>query len=186
MVPAGNKAKLLSWVNHTTKIIHYHYHHHHHHHHQKKIYWMIDWLLRAFAISNSKKHIWRLDREGTVIWIWQPNTIMTCVMAYSPTYTRCNSFWWSIITIGIRPPPLPPCPWLAARLPGTTCTEVLWPGANIPTPPLIRPLTFHLINRCDFIWRSVITNICNSPNSTVGRFMRWGVGNLLLLIMKWY
>ena len=167
MVPAGNKAKLLSWVNHTTKIIHYHYHHHHHHH-QKKIYWMIDWLLRGFAISNSKKHIWRLDREGTVIWIWQPNTIMSCVMAYSPTHTRCNSFWWSIITMR----------WY--------CTEVLWPGANIATPPLIRPLTFHLINRCDFTWRSVITNICNSPNSTVGSFMRWGVGNLLLLIMKWY
>ena len=27
MVPAGNKAKRLSSVNHTTKTIHHHYHH---------------------------------------------------------------------------------------------------------------------------------------------------------------
>ena len=31
MVPAGNKAKGLSSVNHTTKTIHHHYHHHYHH-----------------------------------------------------------------------------------------------------------------------------------------------------------
>ena len=30
MVPAGNKAKHLSSVNHTTKTIHHHHHHHHH------------------------------------------------------------------------------------------------------------------------------------------------------------
>ena len=29
MVPAGNKAKRLSSVNHTTKTIHHHHHHHH-------------------------------------------------------------------------------------------------------------------------------------------------------------
>ena len=32
MVPAGNKTKCLSSVNHTTKTIHHHHHHHHHHH----------------------------------------------------------------------------------------------------------------------------------------------------------
>ena len=32
MVPAGNKAKRLSSVSHTTKTIHHHHHHHHHHH----------------------------------------------------------------------------------------------------------------------------------------------------------
>ena len=38
MVPAGNKAKCLSLVNHTTKAIHhYHHHHHHHHHHHQQI-----------------------------------------------------------------------------------------------------------------------------------------------------
>ena len=31
MVPARNKAKRLSSVNHTTKTIHHHHHHHHHH-----------------------------------------------------------------------------------------------------------------------------------------------------------
>ena len=31
MVPAGNKAKRLSSVNHITKTIHHHHHHHHHH-----------------------------------------------------------------------------------------------------------------------------------------------------------
>ena len=31
MVPAGNKAKHLSSVNHTTKKFHHHHHHHHHH-----------------------------------------------------------------------------------------------------------------------------------------------------------
>ena len=30
MVPAGNKAKRLLSVNHTTKTNHHHYHHHHH------------------------------------------------------------------------------------------------------------------------------------------------------------
>ena len=34
MVPAGNKAKRLSSVNHTTKTIHHHHHHHHNHHHR--------------------------------------------------------------------------------------------------------------------------------------------------------
>ena len=33
MVPAGNKAKRLSLVNHTKKTIHHLHHHHHHHHH---------------------------------------------------------------------------------------------------------------------------------------------------------
>ena len=33
MVPAGNKAKRLSSVNHATKRIHRHHHHHHHHYH---------------------------------------------------------------------------------------------------------------------------------------------------------
>ena len=36
MVPAGNKAKRLSSINHTTKTIHHHHHHHHHHHQKKK------------------------------------------------------------------------------------------------------------------------------------------------------
>ena len=31
MVPAGNKAKRLSSVSHTTKTLHHHHHHHHHH-----------------------------------------------------------------------------------------------------------------------------------------------------------
>ena len=35
MVLAGNKAKHLSLVNHTTKTIHHHHHHHHHHPQQK-------------------------------------------------------------------------------------------------------------------------------------------------------
>ena len=36
MAPAGNKAKRLSSINHTTKTIHHHHHHHHHHHQKKK------------------------------------------------------------------------------------------------------------------------------------------------------
>ena len=31
MVPAENKAKRLSSVNHTARTIHHHHHHHHHH-----------------------------------------------------------------------------------------------------------------------------------------------------------
>ena len=39
MVPAGNKAKRLSLINHTTKTNHHHYHHHdHHHHHHQQSY----------------------------------------------------------------------------------------------------------------------------------------------------
>ena len=37
--------------------------------------------LRVFAIINTKKHIWRLDREGIIIWIWWPNPIVRCIMA---------------------------------------------------------------------------------------------------------
>ena len=37
MVSAGNKAKRLSLLNHTTKTIH-HRHHYHHHHHCPRIY----------------------------------------------------------------------------------------------------------------------------------------------------
>ena len=33
MVLAGNKAKCLSSINHTTKPIYHNHHHHHHHHH---------------------------------------------------------------------------------------------------------------------------------------------------------
>ena len=33
MVPAGNKAKRLSWVNHTTKTIHHNHRHLHYRHH---------------------------------------------------------------------------------------------------------------------------------------------------------
>ena len=32
MVPAGNKTKRISPVNHTKKTILHHHHHHHHHH----------------------------------------------------------------------------------------------------------------------------------------------------------
>ena len=35
MVPAGNKTKRLSSVNHTTKAINHHHHHHHHYHHHR-------------------------------------------------------------------------------------------------------------------------------------------------------
>ena len=34
IIPAGNKAKHLSSVYHTTKTIHHHHHHHHHHHYK--------------------------------------------------------------------------------------------------------------------------------------------------------
>ena len=44
MVPAGNRAKRLSSVNHTTKRIH-----HHHHHHATKAY-----LKNATGINTSK------------------------------------------------------------------------------------------------------------------------------------
>ena len=37
MVPAANKAKRLSSVNHTTKTIHHH--HHHHSHHRMSLIW---------------------------------------------------------------------------------------------------------------------------------------------------
>ena len=39
MVLAGNKAKHLSSVNHTTKTV---YHHHHHHHHQTHL--LLSWI----------------------------------------------------------------------------------------------------------------------------------------------
>ena len=44
MVPAGNKAKLLSSVNHTTKTIR----HHHHHHLQEN--WSLLFLIKLQAL----------------------------------------------------------------------------------------------------------------------------------------
>ena len=37
MVPAGNKAKRLPLVNHTTKRFHHHHHYHHHRQYLKQI-----------------------------------------------------------------------------------------------------------------------------------------------------
>ena len=63
MVPAGNKAKRLSSVNHTTKTIHDDdddddddHHHHHHHHHQLwvKIKATVDNLGPAKTIKQGK------------------------------------------------------------------------------------------------------------------------------------
>ena len=39
VVPAGNKAKRLSSVNHTTTTIPPHHHHHHHHHHHQGVFY---------------------------------------------------------------------------------------------------------------------------------------------------
>ena len=51
MVPARNKAKCPSPVNHTTKTIHHHHHHHHHHH---------------YFHHQTKYQIRRLDKNNTI------------------------------------------------------------------------------------------------------------------------
>ena len=54
MVPAGNKAKCLSSVHHTTKTIYHHHPHHHHHHHQYRIWntkWPPTWSFHLYARS---------------------------------------------------------------------------------------------------------------------------------------
>ena len=53
MVPAGNKAKSLSSVSHTTKTIHHHHHHHRHHRHifEQEIIFI---LSRAENVQNRK------------------------------------------------------------------------------------------------------------------------------------
>ena len=53
MVPAGNKTKRLSSVNHT-KTIHYHHHHDHQHYHNNRLgapFWLFPYCL----ISQKKK-----------------------------------------------------------------------------------------------------------------------------------
>ena len=54
MVPAGNKAKRLSSVNHTTKTIHHHHHHHHHHQLWVKIKATVDNLGPVKTIKQCK------------------------------------------------------------------------------------------------------------------------------------
>ena len=60
MVPAGNKTKRLSSVNHTTKTIHHHHHHHHHHHEASH-----------FGESQEKFKIWVLDHTFTYLLVVQ-------------------------------------------------------------------------------------------------------------------
>ena len=55
VVPAGNKAKRLSSVNHTTKTIH------HHHHHSPSLLTLTDWL---YAIDNLVCWGWVTDDGG--------------------------------------------------------------------------------------------------------------------------
>ena len=68
MVPAGNKAKHLSSINHTTKTIHHH--HHNHHHHQgvvqkyPKVEFFIGSLLQIFKAND-------FDRDGCRTFIVQ-------------------------------------------------------------------------------------------------------------------
>ena len=50
MVPAGNKAKRLSSVNHTTKTIH---HHHHHHLHRVHKFSLSSTLRNSFCLQRS-------------------------------------------------------------------------------------------------------------------------------------
>ena len=59
MVPAGNKAKCLSSVNHTTKTIH----HHHHHHHTSL-------LSNVFNINESVDEL-NMDLEKVDKWAFQ-------------------------------------------------------------------------------------------------------------------
>ena len=56
MIPAGNKAKRLSSVNHTTKTIHHHHHHHHHHQVGLKLKLQIMQLKASIAILGSAKY----------------------------------------------------------------------------------------------------------------------------------
>ena len=53
MVPAGNRAKYLSSVNHTTKLIHHHHHHHHHH------------FFTTLKISDVEPPLWKSVRIQT-------------------------------------------------------------------------------------------------------------------------
>ena len=66
MVLAGNKAKQLSLVNHTTNTI---YHHHHHRHHEESEYFsnlsMCSFVFVSadFALVNSGRVLQMLDHE---------------------------------------------------------------------------------------------------------------------------
>ena len=55
MIPAGNKAKHLSSVNHTTKT--FHHHHHHRHHHKTSIF---EYLPSFSEVKNVSKCIFIL------------------------------------------------------------------------------------------------------------------------------
>ena len=68
----------------------------------EKIFWdfWVSWVfsLACFDIINSK-HTFDAWTERAQSWIWWSNTIARCIMACSLTPIRCNSFWWSIITM---------------------------------------------------------------------------------------
>ena len=61
MDPAGNNAKYLSLVNHTTKTILHHHHHHHHHGTGRRL------LLLTFLEDRRKRTV---HRDNLLAWEW--------------------------------------------------------------------------------------------------------------------
>ena len=54
MVPARNKTKHFSSVNHTTKTVHHHHHHHYHNHHHLIIISELDRSSLVLTFSSPK------------------------------------------------------------------------------------------------------------------------------------
>ena len=72
MVPAGNKAKRLSSVNHTTKTIR----HHHHHHHQaffNSKFWSRKNAI-VYSVEKSSPAHTANGKKGYVCFWWKTNT----------------------------------------------------------------------------------------------------------------
>ena len=114
MVPARNKAKRLSLVNHTTKTIYHHHHHHHHHHHiliallvftielppDRITIWLVDNvmlifvcllydLIPGFCYSNFTRKISKLELASTITAVLQANRLTKC--ASQPRLTKTNN-----------------------------------------------------------------------------------------------
>ena len=72
MVLAGNKAKHLLSVNHTTKTIHHHHHHHyyhHHHHHYCTTLINYAWTHRFCTGLNTAHSVLHIS-DGEDLWQW--------------------------------------------------------------------------------------------------------------------
>ena len=98
VVPAGNKAKRFSSVNHTTETIHHHHHYHHHHHItfrskikgkgllSNAVFWLVSpficlLVFKVFTVNLNPLFIWYMK---VVTW---SSSLSSWIYQFFPSFT---------------------------------------------------------------------------------------------------